>query len=344
MRPDKNDRRHGGSRRRKVIKATKPILRVLTAAAALLTPLWACVAQAYPDKPIHIVVPYPPGGFNDTLGRVVANKLSQAWGQAVVVDNKPGAGTIVGTSLVAKAAPDGYTLLVVQFPFAANPWLYRSLPYDTRKDFAPLVLAGQSPMLLTVRRDSKVTSVQDLIRAAKAAPRAINYGSSGSGSSNHLAMALFERMAGIEMTQIPYKGSTPLLTDLAGGQVEAAFDALPHVLPFVQSGKIRPIAIADSQRSPLMPKLPTVEESGVPGYEVSSWHGFVAPAGTPAPILDKLNREINAILAMDDVRTVFKEQGVVPAGGSRADFSAFIENQMTKWEKVVKQAGIEPQQ
>ena len=273
-------------------------------------------AQGYPQKPVHIVVPYPPGGFNDTLGRVVANKLSAAWGQPVVVDNKPGAGTIIGTSIVAKAPPDGYTLLVAQFPFAANPALYRSLPYDTAKDFAPVILAGQSPMVLAVHTDSPLKNVGAVVDAARARPRQINYGSSGSGSSNHLAMALFERMASVEMTQIPYKGSTPMLTDLAGGQVELAFDAFPHVLPFIQSGKVRAIAIADEHRSTLMPDLPTVAEAGVPGYHVSSWHGFVAPAGTPEPILRKLNTEINAILAMEDVKKIFHEQGVVPTGGT----------------------------
>ncbi|CAM3952504.1 tripartite tricarboxylate transporter substrate binding protein [Bordetella muralis] len=315
-------------------------IAAIMAAAGMMVCGATAQAHDYPQKPIHIVVPYPPGGFNDTLGRVVASKLSAAWGQPVVVDNKPGAGTIIGTSIVAKAAPDGYTLLVAQFPFAANPALYRSLPYDTAKDFAPVILAGQSPMLLAVHADSSLKSVGAVVDAARARPRQINYGSSGSGSSNHLAMALFERMASVEMTQIPYKGSTPMLTDLAGGQVELAFDAFPHVLPFIQSGKVRAIAIADEHRSPLMPDLPTVAEAGVPGYHVSSWHGFVAPAGTPEPILQKLNTQINAILATEEVKKIFREQGVVPTGGSSADFAAFITAQMDKWRQVVVDAAI----
>ncbi|QEZ48894.1 tripartite tricarboxylate transporter substrate binding protein [Cupriavidus oxalaticus] len=300
-------------------------------------------AETYPAKPIRLVVPYPPGGFNDTLGRVVASKLSAAWGQPVIVDNKPGAGTIIGTSFVAKAAADGYTLLVVQFPFAANPWLYKSLPYDTSKDFAPIILAGQSPMTLVVSRGSSIRSVQDLVRAAKAAPGSINYGSSGSGSSNHLAMALFERTAGISLSQVPYKGSTPMLTDLGGGQVEVAFDALPHVLPLVRAGKIRAIAVADHHRAASAPELPTVSEAGVPGYEVSSWHGFVAPAGTPPAIVSRLNAEINKILKMEDVRKTFQEQGVAPAGGSATDFTAFIGKELGRWQKVVQDARILPQ-
>ncbi|VFR65541.1 putative exported protein [plant metagenome] len=303
----------------------------------------ASAQGTYPDKPIRIVVPYPAGGFNDTLGRVVGAKLAEAWGQPTIVDNKPGAGTQIGTSFAAKAPADGYTVLVVQFPFAANPWLYRQLPYDTAKGFAPVVLAGRSPMLLVVNAKSRYQSTADVLAAAKARPGAINYGSSGSGSSNHLAMELFESMAGVEMTQVPYKGSTPLLTDLAGGQVEVAFDAFPHALPFIQSGKVRPLAIASADRSPLMPELPTLGQAGVPGYEVSSWHGFVVPAGTPAPIVEKLNTQINAILKQPEVRKVFAEQGVVPDGGTAAEFGAFIGQQMDMWKKVVSESGIPPQ-
>lgn len=315
-------------------------LGLAAAGAAAVAAAPARAADTYPDKPIRIVVPYPAGGFNDTLGRVVAGKLQQAWGQPVIVDNKPGAGTQIGTAFAAKAPADGTTLLVVQFPFAANPWLYAKLPYDTRKDFAPIVLAGRSPMLLVAHDGAPYRSVADVLDAARKRPGAVNYGSSGSGSSNHLAMALFESMAGVQMTQVPYKGSTPLLTDLAGGQVEIAFDAFPHVLPFIQSGKVRPLAIATSGRSSLMPELPTIDEEGVPGYEVSSWHGFVVPAGTPEPIVQKLNAQINAILRMPDVRKTFAEQGVTPDGGTAQDFAAFIDGQMALWQKVVRDAGI----
>ena len=225
------------------------------------------LAQSFPSRPVRIIVPYPAGGFNDTLGRLAAAKLSQQWKQPVIVDNRPGAGTTIGTQAAATAAPDGHTLLVVQFPFAANPWLYKNLPYDTQKAFAPVVLAGRSPMLLLAHAGSPLRTLQDVIAAAKASPGQLNYGTSGPGSSNHLAMALFERQSGTRMKQVPYRGSTPLLTDLAGGQIELAVDLLPHALPFIQSGKVRPLAMATAQRSPLMPELPTAAESGVSGYE-----------------------------------------------------------------------------
>jgi tripartite-type tricarboxylate transporter receptor subunit TctC len=322
--------------RRRALLAT-----AVGAALALAFVAGAARAQdSYPTKPIRIVVPYPAGGFNDTLGRLVATKLSVAWKQPVIVDNKPGGGTVIGTQAAATAPADGYTLLVVQFPFAANPWLYKSLPYDSAKAFAPVVLAGRSPMLIVSHAAGPLRTLGDVLAAAKAKPGALNYGSSGAGSSNHLAMALFESVSGTRMTQVPYKGSTPLLTDLAGGQVDLAVDLLPHALPFIQSGKVRALAIASTERSPLMPELPTAAEAGVPGYEVTSWHGFVVPAGTPQPVIDKLNRELNTILAMDDVKKVFAQQGVVPDGGTPAQFQRFIDSQMTLWKKVVQDGRI----
>jgi tripartite-type tricarboxylate transporter receptor subunit TctC len=322
--------------RRRALLAT-----AVGAALALAFVAGAARAQdSYPTKPIRIVVPYPAGGFNDTLGRLVATKLSVAWKQPVIVDNKPGGGTVIGTQAAATAPADGYTLLVVQFPFAANPWLYKSLPYDSAKAFAPVVLAGRSPMLIVSHAAGPLRTLGDVLAAAKAKPGALNYGSSGAGSSNHLAMALFESVSGTRMTQVPYKGSTPLLTDLAGGQVDLAVDLLPHALPFIQSGKVRALAIASTERSPLMPELPTAAEAGVPGYEVTSWHGFVVPAGTPQPVIDKLNRELNTILAMDDVKKVFAQQGVVPDGGTPAQFRRFIDSQMTLWKKVVQDGRI----
>lgn len=294
----------------------------------------------FPSRPVRIVVPYPPGGFNDTLGRLMAVHLSKTWKQPVVVDNKPGGGTVIGTQAVATSPADGYTLLVVQFPFAANPWLYKSLPYDTEKSFAPVVLAGRSPMLLVANARSDLQSVGDVISRAKTKPKAVDYGSSGSGSSNHLAMAYFEALAGIDLNQVPYRGSTPMLTDLAGGQIDLAFDALPHALPFIQSGKVRALAIASSSRSSLMPHVPTVGESGVPGYEVSSWHGFVVPAGTPRAVIEKINHDINDALSSAEVRKIFEQQGVIPDGGTPAQFKAFVESQLTLWKKVISQKNI----
>lgn len=309
--------------------------------SAFAPTLWARpdAVGSYPIKPLRIVVPYPAGGFNDTLGRIVGVHLTTAWKQSVVVDNKPGAGTTIGTQAVATSLPDGYTLLVVQFPFAANPWLYK-LPYDTDKAFDPVILAGRSPMVLVAHAGSSYRSAADVLAAAKAKPGAINYGTSGPGSSNHLAMVLFENLAGVRMNQIPYKGSTPMLTDLAGGQVAVAMDLLPNALPFIQSGKVRPLAIAGAQRSPLMPEIPTAAEAGVAGYEVSSWHGIVVPAGTPKPVVDKLNREMNSILEMADVRKIFAQQGVVPDGGTPAQFHSFVESQKSLWKRVIQQNHI----
>jgi len=316
---------------------------VLGMAASSVSSVYAQSADSYPDKPITIVVPYPPGGFNDTLGRIVGKKLSDAWGKTVVVENKPGAGTVIGSNFVAKSAPDGYTILVAQFPFSANPYLYKALPYDTLKAFTPVILAGRSPMVLVVNSNSPIKTTGDLLALAKSKPGSVNYGSSGPGSSNHLSMVLFESMSGTSLTQVPYKGSTPLLTDLAGGQVEVAFDAYPHVRPFLQSGKIRPIAIATEFRSSLMPEVPTINESGVKGYEASSWHGFVVPAGTPPAVVDKLNKQINLILKQDDIKKAFQEQGVVPDGGTSSQFEIFIKKQMEIWKKVVTQSGITPE-
>jgi tripartite-type tricarboxylate transporter receptor subunit TctC len=304
--------------------------------AALLAAGFAARAEDFPTKPMRIVVPYPAGGFNDTLGRLAAKHLGTQWKTTVIVDNKPGAGTMIGSKDVASAAPDGHTLLVVQFPYAANPWLYKSMAYDTQRAFAPVMLAGRSPMLLVTHAQSPLRTLADVVAAAKAKPDTLAYGSSGAGSSNHLAIALFETASNTRMRQVPYRGSTPMLTDLAGGQFDVAADLLPHVMPFMQSGKVRPLAIAAAERTPLLPNVPTAAEAGVPGYEVTSWHGFVVPAATPAPIVEKLNRELHKMLHDEDVRKAIAAQGVVPDGGTPAQFRTFIDSQMALWKRVVQ--------
>ena len=300
----------------------------------------AAQAQEYPTKPVRIVVPYPAGGFNDTLGRLAAKHLGDYWKKPVIVDNKPGAGTMIGTKEVAGAAADGHTILVVQFPYAANPWLYKNIAYDTQKAFAPVLLAGRSPMLLVTHAQGPYRTAAEVLAAARAKPNALTYGSSGAGSSNHLAMALFETATATQMRQIPYKGSTPMLTDLAGGQFDVALDLLPHAMPFMQSGRVRPLAIAAPKRSPLLPDVPTAAEAGIPGYEVSSWHGFVVPSGTPPSIVDKLNSDLNRMLLEDEVKKAFAAQGVVPDGGTPAQFRGFIDGQMALWKKVVSDRNI----
>ena len=293
----------------------------------------------FPDKTIRIVVPYTPGGFNDTLGRIVAQKFTDNWGVPAVVENRPGGGTLIGTDAVAKAPADGYTLLVVAFPFAVNPSLYAKLPYDTLKDFAPLILAGQSANILVVNNDVPVKSVKELIDIAKAKPGTISYGSTGSGSSNHLSMELFRLMTGTNLIHVPYKGSAPMVTDLLGGHVQVAFDNVPNVIQQVKAGKLRALAVTSAGRDTSVPDLQTVAEAGVPGYEVGVWFGMVAPAATPPEVLAKLNAELNKILAMPDVKQKFADQGVNPVGGTRERFGEHLAAQIEKWGKVVKESG-----
>ena len=293
----------------------------------------------FPDKTIRIVVPYTPGGFNDTLGRIVAQKFTDDWGVPAVVENRPGGGTLIGTDAVAKAPADGYTLLVVAFPFAVNPSLYAKLPYDTLKDFAPLILAGQSANILVVNNDVPVKSVKELIDIAKAKPGTISYGSTGSGSSNHLSMELFRLMTGTNLIHVPYKGSAPMVTDLLGGHVQVAFDNVPNVIQQVKAGKLRALAVTSPARDTSVPDLQTVAEAGVPGYEVGVWFGMVAPAATPPDVLAKLNAELNKILSLPDVKQKFADQGVNPVGGTRERFGEHLAAQIEKWGKVVKESG-----
>ena len=256
-----------------------------------------------------------------------------------MVENRPGGGTLIGTDAVAKAPADGYTLLVVAFPFAVNPSLYAKLPYDTLKDFAPLILAGQTPNLLVVNNDTPFKSVKELIDAAKAKPGSLSYGSTGSGSSNHLSMELFRLMTATQMIHVPYKGSAPMVTDLLGGHVQVAFDNVPNVVTQVKAGKLRALAITSPNRAASLPDIPTVAEAGVPGYEVGVWFGMVAPAATPPDVLAKLNAELNKILAMPDVKQKFADQGVDPVGGTRERFGEHLAAQIEKWGKVVKESG-----
>ena len=314
------------------------VVRAIGMAVALATFTSPALAD-YPDKTIRIVVPYTPGGFNDTLGRIVAQKFTDDWGVTAVVENRPGGGTLIGTDSVAKAPADGYTLLVVAFPFTVNPTLYAKLPYDTVQDFAPLILAGQAANLLVVNNDVPVKSVKELIDNAKAKPGTISYGSTGSGSSNHLSMELFRLMTGTSLIHVPYKGSAPMVTDLLGGHVQVAFDNVPNVVTQVKAGKLRALAITSAGRDPSLPDTPTVAEAGVPGYEVGVWFGIVAPAATPPDVLTKLNAELNKILRDGDVKQKFADQGVNPVGGTREHFAEHIAAQIEKWGKVVKESG-----
>jgi tripartite-type tricarboxylate transporter receptor subunit TctC len=303
----------------------------------------AAHAENYPSKPIHIVVPYAPGGFNDTIARIMGKKLQEAWGQAVIVDNRPGAGTMLGLAYAAKAPADGYTLVVVGFPWVANQFLQKRLPYDTVKDFTPIILGGQSPDLLVVNAKSPVHSAKDLVAAAKSSPGKLNFATAGNGTSNHLAMEYFDSLYGIRMNQIPYRGSGPMVTDLLGGQVDVMFDNAPHVIPHVKAGQMRALAITSKTRSPLFPDVPTMAEAGVTGFEVQNWQGLVGPAGLPANIVKALNDACNKALADPAIRQQMLGQGNEIGGGTPEQFAAFIKAEAARWGKVVKTAHIRPE-
>jgi tripartite-type tricarboxylate transporter receptor subunit TctC len=297
------------------------------------------VAEEYPNKAIRIIVPYPPGGFNDTLARTLGQKFTQAWHQSVIVDNRPGGGSTIGTHMAAKAPADGYTLLMVSFAFAVNPALYASLPYDATRDFTPIALAARTPNVLVVNPQLPVKSLKELIVMARSQPGKLNYASAGNGSSNHLSMELFKNLTGLDIVHVPYKGSAPAIIDLVGGQVDMMFDNAPNVLQQVKAGKLRALAVSSKQRSRFIPDLPTVAESGVPQFDVSVWFGVVAPAGTPDAVITKLSTEIKTILELAEVRQLFHSQGVEPAASSPREFASFLAAQRTKWAKVVKDSG-----
>jgi tripartite-type tricarboxylate transporter receptor subunit TctC len=297
-------------------------------------------AQNYPERAIRLVVPFPAAGTTDILAREVAQQLTGALGQTVVVDNRPGAAGNIGSDLVAKSAPDGYTLLMGTVgTHAINPSLYSKMPYDHVKDFVPVVLVAGVPNVLVVNPALPVNSVADLIKLAKDKPGQINFASSGSGTSIHLSGELFKTMAGVDMIHVPYKGSAAALTDLIGGQVQIMFDNLPSALPQIKAGRLRPIAVTSLKRAAVLPDIPTINESGLPGFEASSWFGVLAPAGTPAPIVLRINAEVNQWLQSADAREKLLSQGAEAAGGSPAQFANHIRAETEKWAKVVKASG-----
>ena len=315
--------------------------RSFTAVCVALLAAGAAVAQTFPDRAVRIVVPYPPGGFNDTLARVSAEKLNKVWNQPVIVENKPGGNTTVGNLFVAKSPADGYTILITPLPFAALPGLYGSqLGYDALKDFTPLVWAGSTQNALVVRNDLPVSNVQELLDYAKKNPGKLNYGSTGSGSSNHLSMELLMRMTGAKLAHIPYKGSAPATMAILGGDIDALFDNVPNVLPHIKAGKMKVIAVSGLQRSVLLPAVPTVAESGVPGYEVNVWFGMQLPAGTPKPIVEKINRDVVQLLKEPEVVKRFREQGVEVVASSPADFSQLVQKEVVKWTQLIRDANI----
>jgi len=308
--------------------------------ALLLAGAFSAAAQDYPSKPIRFVLPFPPGGGTDTLARIVGQKLGQDFGQTIVMDNRPGAGANIGADIAAHAPADGYTLLMGNVAHAVNVTLYRKLGYDLVKDFAPITLLASTPNILVVHPSVAAKSVQELIALAKSKPGQLNYASSGSGSSSHLAGELFKTMTGVNLVHVPYKGGGPAVTSLIAGETVVGFATAPSVLPHVKSGKLRALAVTSAKRSAAAAELPTIAESGVPGYEANTWYGVLAPRGTPAAIIARLNGEFIAIMQSPEIRERIAPLGYEPDTGTPQQFAAYIKSEIAKWGKVVKAAGI----
>lgn len=313
-----------------------------TAALSLLIASGAATAQNYPNRPVRFIVPFAPGGNTDVQGRLIARKLSEAWGQQFVVDNRGGAGGTLGVDIAAKAPPDGYTVVLASFGnILVGPALYRKLPYDPVRDFAPVVLVSTPPGLLVVNPTLPPQNVQELIAYARANHGRINYGSAGNGVWNHLFGELFKSMAKIEMTHVPYKGTGPAITDLLGGQIQLMFSPFPTAMPHVKSSRLRALAVTDGKRSPVVPHIPTVAESGLPGYAAASWFAVLAPTGTPRPIINRLNREINRIFTEPGVKAAFAADGTQPIGGTPEDLAKSIRAGTVKWGKFVRELNLQ---
>jgi tripartite-type tricarboxylate transporter receptor subunit TctC len=300
----------------------------------------AAAEPAYPVRPIRIIVPQSAGASTDLVARLMAQKMAERLGHPVIVDNRPGAGSILGTDLVAKATPDGYTLLVVASSITLNPSMHKKLPFDPIRDLAAITQLSAFPNLLTVHPSVPVTTVQELIALAKSKPGQINYGSSGSGTGTHLSAELFKYMTGVDMVHIPYKGGGPAVTALLAGEVQLNFATIPSVLPHVRNNRLRAIAVTTAKRSAAAPEVPTIAESGVPGYDHGPWNGMLAPAKTPAAIITRLNEEAARVLQTPEMKAVLAKDGSEAVGNKPEEFAAIIKNETAKWAKVIKAAGI----
>ena len=299
---------------------------------------------AYPDKPIRLVVAYPPGGGTDIIARLITPELSKKLGQSITIENRGGASGNIGTEAVVNAAPNGYTLLMGNVaPNAINVSIFKKLPYNPEKDLAPISLVAITPNILVANLDVPVKSVADLLALAKASPGKINYPSAGNGSSSHLAGVLFDSMGGVSMTHVPYKGGGLAMNDLLGGQVDIFFATMPAAMPFVKSGKLRPLAVTSDRPSLAMPGLPTISDSGLHGYSATTWYGLYAPKGTPPDIINRINKATIEVLKNPELREQLIQRGFEPVGNSPKEFAAFISSEIIKWGKVVRVAGIEPE-
>jgi len=311
----------------------------------VLLPLQAAAAapaQTYPSRPIRFIVPFPPGGGNDVVGRIVAQKLNEAFGVPVVVDNRGGAGGTIGTDVTSKAPPDGYTMLVNNISLAVNATLYPKLPYDTLKDLAPVSLLGRQPNVLVAHPGVPVNSVRDVITLARAKPGQVIYASGGVGTAGHLATELFMLMTKTEMTHVPYKGLGPALLDVMGGRVQLLVSTMASALPQLKGGKLKPLAVTTAKRSTFFPELQTMAEAGVAGYEFSTWYGLLLPGATPKVVVDRLNAETVKVLNSVSLREQFVGQGLEASPSSPAEFGAYLRSEVAKWAKVVKASGAKP--
>lgn len=312
-----------------------PLKQALLACVFAIATIGA-YAAAYPERPIRVIVPVAPGGGNDIVARMLGQKLTEAWGQQVVVDNRPGAATAIGAEITAKSNPDGYTLMFFSVSFAINASVNPKLPFDSITDFAPITLVARVPQILLVHPAVPTRSVAEFVALAKAKPGQINYASAGTGSSTHLAMELFTDMTGISLTHVPYKGTSPGMTDLLAGHVQAMWDAIPPSLPHIKSGRVRALAVVNSRRFPSLPDVPTMAEAGLPNYTFASWFGMVAPARTPSAIIDKLNREIVRIVQLPDFRERLIGLGVESAGTTSQEFGQHLKKEIAQWSAVVR--------
>ncbi len=317
------------------LAALAPVPLVLAPGRALAQ------AEGYPARIVTIVVPFTPGQSGDILARILAEALGKLWGKGVVVDNRPGAGGALGSQIAVRAPADGYTLLLSSSgPIAIGPHLIRNIGYDPRKDFTPIMNVAGVAQALVVPANSPFKTVKDLIAAARTTPGKLNYGSGGAGSTQHLTMELFKQKAGISLTHIPYKGSAPAYTDMLGGQIDALFDSLPGAVPFLKSGQVRILAVSTARRDPAVPDVPTLAESGLPGFDVLGWLGLVAPAGLAPALRDRINEDVRKVLATDTVRQNMDKIGMQPVGNSAADFGRYIAAEYARWGEVIKAGNI----
>ncbi len=314
------------------------LLLVMTGLVTIISSL-AARADDYPTRSIRLIIPFPPGGSNDVVGRIIANQLGQKLGQTVFVNNRAGAGGVVGSDLAAKATPDGYTLLVVSIAHAVNPWLYK-LPYDPIKDFVPVAIIATGTNVLTVNPKVPVQSVKELVALAKQKPGELNYASAGIGSFQHLSGELFKLKAGVNIQHVPYKGGGPSMLAVIAGEGQVMFSSIVQTVPSIKSGQLRALATGGAERSPILPELPTIAEAGVPGYVATNWWGIIAPIGTPQPIVDKVHGAIESVLTSAETKKYLDNEGAAPVPMSSADFGKFIVSETEKWGPVVKQADM----